>query len=149
MTFAHPERLSAPVILLEKLHLVLPYYGQISAGFPSPADDYIEDRINLKEYLVHNEEGTYVLQIGGDSMLGAGLSPGDRILVDKSLEPKSGDIVVAALHGEFTVKRLVMRAGRCLLEPANPAYRPMDVTEEPSLQIWGVVTRSIKEYRRL
>lgn len=149
MTSLYRYQCGAPVIPVDKLHIVLPYYGHISAGFPSPADDYIEDRINLSDYLVRNEEGTYVLRISGDSMIGAGLAPGDRILVDKSLEPKSGDIVVAALHGEFTVKRWVLRAGRGYLEPANPAYRTLDVTDEPDFQIWGVVTRSIKEYRKL
>lgn len=141
--------MTAPVVAVNTLHLVLPHYGSVSAGFPSPADDYIVDRIDITDYLIGNAEGTFVLQIAGDSMTGAGLAPGDRILVDKTLEPRSGDVVIAVLNGEFTVKRWVVRQGRYYIEPANPAYPVIDVSEEPDFRIWGVVTRSIKEYRRI
>lgn len=122
-----PERLGPPLFL-----------SAVQAGFPSPADDSIEDRLDLHRHLVRNETATFFLHASGDSMEGAGIRDGDLLVVDRSLEPKSGRTVIAAVGGELTVKRLARRGGRTLLVPANPAYPEFDVTDREDLCIWGV-----------
>lgn len=134
-----------PVTLLSKLERMsdfqIPVYSsKVQAGFPSPADDYIENYLDLNTKFIHNPSATFVLQATGDSMVEAGIFSGDWLLVDKSLEATDGKIVIAALNGELTVKRLSRREGRVQLLPANPKYAPIEVTEELDMVIWGVVT---------
>ncbi len=124
--------------------LPLPLFGhKIAAGFPSPADDYVEDRIDLNQHLIRHKEASFFLRVQGDSMLGAGIHDGDLLLVDRALEPADGKIVIAVLDGELTVKRLERKRGAIRLLPENPAYPPIEVKNEQELVIWGVVTHVI------
>lgn len=124
--------------------LHLPLFGhRIPAGFPSPADDYIEDRLDLNEYLVQHKEATFFLKVTGHSMVGAGINDGDLLVVDRSLEPAHGAIVIAAVDGELTVKRLSLTKGKIFLVAENPDYPPIEVKEGQEMMIWGVVTNAI------
>lgn len=113
------------------------------AGFPSPAGDYIESRLDLNELLVRHPSATFFVRVAGDSMNGAGIHDGDILVVDRSLEVKSGSVVVAAVNGELTVKRLVRRDGACMLMPENNAYACVDIPEGADVHIWGVATSVI------
>lgn len=121
------------------------YSSKVQAGFPSPADDYIERHLDLNSELIKNPASTFLLRAVGDSMIDAGIFSNDILIVDRSLEPADGKIVIAALNGELTVKRLVRQKGRVQLVAANIHYKPIDITEEQDLVIWGVVTRVIHE----
>lgn len=137
------SRLSEIHALLEKEinSYKLPLYSsKVQAGFPSPGDDYIEQYLDLNQQLVKHPATTFILTATGDSMIGAGIHSGDLLLVDKSLEAQHGKIVIAALNGELTVKRLSKEGARVQLIPENPKYKPIDITEEEDLIIWGVVT---------
>lgn len=112
----------------------------VPAGFPSPAEDYVEDELDLHKELITNPAATYILEVSGDSMIGAGLQPGDRLIVDCSREPLPGKIVIAAIEGELTVKRLIKRRGRNLLKPENDKYDEIDITDCENVDIRGVVT---------
>ena len=117
----------------------------ISAGFPSPADDFKEIRISLDKEIVRNEEATFYARVDGDSMQGAGLSDGDLIVIDRSEEPKNGSIAVCFLDGEFTVKRLKLKNQEVYLMPENSRYSPIKIDEGNELSIWGVVTYVVKK----
>ncbi len=128
-------------------HRPLPFYvSRIAAGFPSPADDHLEGAIDLNEQLVRHPAATYFVRVEGDSMTGAGIRHGDFLVVDRSLEPKSGSIVVAVVNGELTVKRLRVRGKRIWLMPENPDYRPIEIGEGADLVIWGVVAHAIRSF---
>ena len=117
----------------------------ISAGFPSPADDFKELRISIDQEVVSNEEATFYARVSGESMQGAGLDDGDLLVIDRSLEPIDNKIAVCFIDGEFTVKRLKVTKDEVLLIPENPKYRSIKVTEENELIIWGVVTYVVKK----
>ena len=118
----------------------IPFYSsKVQAGFPSPADDYIEKYLDLNTQFIKHPAATFVLQATGDSMTGAGIQSGDYLLVDRSIEPIDGKIVIAAINGELTVKRLSKKAGRIQLLAENPHFRPIDIKEDFDLIIWGVV----------
>jgi len=119
---------------------------RISAGFPSPAADYAEDGLDLNHYLVQNKPATFMFTVKGDSMLGAGICDGDKVVVDKALKPKHKDIVVAVVDGEYTIKRLYQLRGRIELQPENPNYQPITFAEGSELQIWGVVVGVVRKY---
>lgn len=122
----------------------LPLYGsRVAAGFPSPADDHLHATLDLNAYLVKHPAATFFVRVEGDSMIQAGIHAGDILVVDRALEARDGKIVVAALNGELTVKRLDLRDGRIRLLPENPDYSPIDVGEEANFLIWGVVTSVI------
>ena len=124
--------------------VTLPLFsGKVSAGFPSPADDYIEKTLDLNELLVQKPAATYFVRAQGESMLGAGIHPNDILVVDRSLEPVPGRIVICALNGELVVKRLKRRAGQWVLGSENPAYLDIVLCEEVDTVIWGVVTNVI------
>lgn len=112
----------------------------ICAGFPSPAGDYLEETIDLNEVYVEHPQATYFINCQGNSMKDAYIPPKARLIVDRSLTAKSGDIIVASVEGAFTVKYLKLENGKCWLLPANKNYRPILVTEEMGLDIFGVVT---------
>jgi len=117
----------------------------ISAGFPSPADDFKELRISIDQEVVRNESATFYARVSGESMQGAGLDDGDLLVIDRSLEPKDNKIAVCFIDGEFTVKRLKVEADCIYLMPENKKYPPLKVTEENELIIWGIVTYVVKK----
>jgi len=124
---------------------VIPLYlERIAAGFPSPADDYIESVLDLNTYLVRNPAATFMVKVSGDSMIDAGIHDGDVLVVDRAEESASGRIVVAVLDGELTVKRLLLRDGERILMPENPCYTPMILSSNQELHIWGVVTGVVR-----
>ena len=126
--------------LEENAFLACPLYAShVRAGFPSPADDYIETHLNLNTHLIKHPAATFFVVAEGDSMTGAGIRSGDMLIVDKSLEATHSSIVIAAVDGELTVKRLSRCAGRVQLLPENPDFYPIDITNEQELVIWGVV----------
>jgi len=117
----------------------------ISAGFPSPADDFKETRISLDRALVKNKEATFYARVSGDSMVGAGLDDGDLLVIDRSLNPENGKIAVCLVDGEFTVKRIKKEKNRLYLMPENKKYNHTEIKEENELIIWGVVKYVIKK----
>ncbi len=139
----------------EKLNFLIPKkentLGQwlidqgISAGFPSPADDFKEIRISLDKELVKNEEATFYARVSGDSMQGAGLENGDLLIIDRSIEPSNNKIAVCFIDGEFTVKRIKIESKKLYLIPENKKYSPIEINEENELIIWGIVTYVIKK----
>ena len=117
----------------------------ISAGFPSPADDFKEIRISLDKELVKNQESTFYAKVSGESMKNAGLSDGDLIVIDRSLNPENNKIAVCYIDGEFTVKRIIKENSRIFLKPENNNYKEIEVKNENELIIWGMVTYVIKK----
>lgn len=116
----------------------------ISAGFPSPADDFSEKRISLDEVLIKNKEATFFAKVNGQSMIGAGLEDNDLLVIDRSLEPEHNKIAVCFLDGEFTVKRLIVEKNKVWLRAENPEYPNIEITEENNFVVWGIVTNVIK-----
>ena len=117
----------------------------ISAGFPSPADDYKETRISLDKELVKNKEATFYARVDGDSMIGAGLEDGDLLIIDRSVNPENGKIAVCLIDGDFTVKRIKKEKERVYLIPENNKYKAIEIKEENELIIWGIVIYVIKK----
>ncbi len=117
----------------------------ISAGFPSPADDFKEIRISLDKELVGNQESTFYARVSGNSMEGAGLLDGDLIVIDRSLNPENNKIAVCYIDGEFTVKRIKITRNKLYLKPENKDYKEIEIKEDNELLIWGVVTFVIKK----
>ncbi len=116
------------------------YLAPVEAGFPSPAEDHLDCKLDLHRHLVRNEAATFFVRAHGESMLGAGIHDGDLLVVDRSVEAGHRKVVIAALEGELTVKRLLRRDGRVLLAPENSNFSPIDITEREFVHIWGVVT---------
>ncbi len=122
----------------------LPLAGErVAAGFPSPAEDYVDVGIDLNDQLIRHPTSTFFLRVSGDSMTGDGIHDGDLLVVDRSLDPHPGRVVVAVLDGGFTLKRLVRHHGRLRLEAANPNYPPLDLRSCNDVQIWGVAIHVI------
>ncbi len=119
---------------------------RISAGFPSPAADYAEEGLDLNNYLVRNKPATFMFTVKGDSMIGASIEEGDKVVVDRALTPKHDDIVVAVVDGEYTIKRLHKHQGRIELRPENPAYSPIVFSDGVELLVWGVVVGVVRRY---
>jgi|TARA_Y100000385_G_scaffold281098_1_gene333342 DNA polymerase V len=117
----------------------------ISAGFPSPADDFKQQRLSLDSELVKNKEATFFARVSGQSMIDAGLNDNDLLVIDRSLSPAHNKIAVCFLDGEFTVKRLKVENDEVWLQPENKNYQPIKVTEENDFIIWGIVTNVIKK----
>ena len=127
----------------EKLKLPIVENG-ISAGFPSPAEDFLDSVIDLNKELIKNPDATFFGRVKGYSMKNAGLNDGDLLIIDKSLEPKNGKIAVCFIDGEFTVKRIKIEKDTCWLTPENDDYKPIKVTQDNDFLIWGIVTTVIK-----
>lgn len=140
-----PPEISVKLVKPDKNSEVpLNLYAQpIPAGFPSPAEDFLEKRLDLNDYLIGNRASTFLVKVEGNSMENAGIFDGDVLVVDRSLEATEGRVVLGVLNGEFTVKRISMQKGKLLLLPENPRYKPIEVTEEMDFKIWGVVTFSL------
>ena len=124
--------------------VALPLFNdRVPCGFPSPAQDYVERRIDLNELMIQHPSATYFVKSSGDSMVDAGICEGDLLVVDSSRKPEHGSIVIAAVDGEFTVKRLQLHPV-VMLKPDNPAYKPIMPGSEDNLEIFGVVTYIVK-----
>jgi DNA polymerase V len=119
------------------------FESRVPAGFPSPAADYEEDRLDLNRYLIRHPAATFFVRAVGDSMIGAGIHCGDLLIVDRSLEPKDKSVVIAAIDGELTVKRIRIEKKKVALEPENESYSVRQITEDADFQVWGVVTNVI------
>jgi DNA polymerase V len=119
---------------------------KVAAGFPSPADDYIEGRLSLDEHLIQHKDSTFFVRAKGNSMVGAGIFDGDLLVVDKSRSPASGDIVIAVVDGDLTVKRLIKRGNAVILKPENPRFKEIEFTDGQELLVWGVVTSTTKKF---
>ena len=131
-----------------KTELSMPYFEDgISAGFPSPADDFLHGRLDLNEYLINNPSATYYVRVLGDSMTNAGIASGSLLIVDKSIEASNGKIVVAFLDKEFTVKRIKKIKNKIYLKAENTGYEDIEITSEMNFEIFGVVTHSITKHR--
>ena len=125
-------------------HIALPLFlTRISAGFPSPAEDYLDRKLDLNEHLVKHPAATFFVKVDGESMIKAGINHGDILIVDRSLEPADKKIVIAGIRGELTVKRIRRLQGRLYLMPENENFAPLEVSEDCELEIWGVVTSVI------
>ena len=120
---------------------------RVSAGFPSPAEDFAVQRIDLTAILVTHPQATFLLRVSGDSMRDAGIYDGDTLVVDKAIKPRHGPVGVAVVDGEFTVKFLYQRGGRTKLQAANPTYPDIIPRDGQTIEIWGVVTSSIKQFK--
>ena len=130
-----PRSIAAPVRIL----------GSVEAGFPSPAEEELVDTLSLDDLLIENPDATFLLRVSGDSMSEAGILPGDMVIVDRGQTPKSGDIVIAEVDGQWTMKYLRKRGESVTLIPANPKYKPIKPKNE--LKIAGVVTAVVRKYR--
>jgi len=119
---------------------------KVAAGFPSPADDYLEGRLSLDEHLIRHKEATFFVRAKGNSMVGAGIFDGDLLVVDKSLTATSGDIVIAIVDGDLTVKRLIKRGSKIILKPENARFKEIEFKDGQELQVWGVVTSAVKKF---
>ena len=137
ITFFQPDQDSGKTSLLSN--------EGVSAGFPSPADDFKELRISIDKEVVKNETATFYARVSGESMQGAGLDDGDLLVIDRSLEPEDNKIAICFIDGEFTVKRLKVEKDCVYLMPENSKYQPIKVTEDNELIIWGVVTYVVKK----
>ena len=128
----------------EPCALPLPLFsGKVAAGFPSPADDYVEKTLDLNELLVQKPAATFFARAEGESMLGAGIHPNDILVVDRSIKPVSGKIVICSLNGELTVKRLKSDSGMIVLAAENPDYTDIVINADMDMVVWGVVTNVI------
>ncbi|MBA2652783.1 MAG: translesion error-prone DNA polymerase V autoproteolytic subunit [Tatlockia sp.] len=141
------SRIDEVIAFLDKgMNYRFPFYSsKVRAGFPSPADDYIERYLDLNDHLIKHPAGTFFVRASGDSMTGAGIHNGDLLVVDRSIQAANGNIVIAALNGELTVKRLSQSKDRLQLLPENSNYPPIEINEGQDLVIWGVVTYVIHE----
>ncbi len=126
----------------------LPLIGaKLKAGFPSPADDYVEERLDLNKYLIKNPASTFFARVSGDSMIGSGIYDGDILIIDRSVTPSNNSILVCAIDGEFTIKRIKkIDKNTIYLMPDNPDFPPIKVSRDNDLIIWGVVVYSIHKH---
>lgn len=120
--------------------------NSISAGFPSPANDFLNEAIDLNKILIKNPATTFYGRVKGDSMQELGIDDGDLLVIDKSVEPRDGKLAVCFIDGEFTLKKIKIEENYCLLVPANPKYQPIKVTEDNDFLVWGVVKHVIKSF---
>jgi len=126
----------------------IPYaISKVSAGFPSPADDYLEKNLSIDKLLIKNQASTFLIRVGGDSMINIGIYEGDILIVDRSLDAKNKDIVIASIFDELTVKRLIFDIqGNPQLKAENPLYSNIEIKNKEDLIIWGVVTSAIHQF---
>jgi len=138
-----------PLSLMPSTVALTAFTSRVPAGLPSPADDTVEDVVDLNRHLVipGHEPSTYIIHVSGWSMVGAGIFDGDEVLVDRALKPKQGDIVVALVNGELSIKRLGKVDGKVALLPENAHFKPIVFKEGETLELWGVVTRCLRNFR--
>ncbi len=125
-----------------KLRLPL-YLNPVAAGFPAPTEDYVDDNIDLNRHLVKHPETTFLVRVVGESMKDAGIHPNDMLIVDRSIEVTNGQVVIAVVNGELTVKRIRKHKNKLWLMPENKSFKPIEIDENTDLHIWGVVTNVI------
>jgi DNA polymerase V len=129
---------------LRQTNTELPLYTcPVSAGFPSPAEDYLEGKLDLNQYLIKHPVATFFVRVTGDSMINAGIHAGDLLIVDRSLEAQDGRVVIAVVNGDLLVKRLRMRKKQVYLVAENPNYPSLLITEAMDFQVWGIVTNVV------
>jgi repressor LexA len=129
-----------------KRAFAIPMVGSVQAGFPSPEEEVLSDTLSMDEYLIARPDASFLLQVSGDSMTGAGIMEGDLVIIEKGREPKRGDIVIAQVDGDWTLKYFEKRGGQVVLVAANPKYP--DIRPKADLQVGGVVTAVIRKYHR-
>lgn len=135
-------------LVVPSTHMLVPYaLEKISAGFPSPAQDYVDKALDMNEHLIKNATSTFIVKVASLSMLNAGIDVDDELIVDRSLDAKHGDIVIALIDNEFTVKRLMIDEKGKWLKAENPDYKNIYLADGQELIIWGVVTHIIKMTR--
>jgi DNA polymerase V len=131
----------------QKAEIICPLFTcGVSAGFPSPAEDHIDRKLDLNELLIQNPVATFFVRVAGDSMKDAGINHGDILVVDRSLEAANGKIIIAIVNGELTVKKFLRSPSSCRLVAANVDYPPVEITEESDFNVWGVVTSVIHQF---
>jgi DNA polymerase V len=130
----------------KKIFLPL-YSSRVAAGFPSPADDYIDLKLSLDEYFIKSPHSTFFVTVEGDSMTGDAIVPGDMLIIDRSSEPQDGDIVLAVVDSEFTLKRYQKKNGKMYLVPSNLKYQPIEIKGDMEFVIWGVVTGVVRKLK--
>lgn len=136
--------MTAPIILNRIPVEVWAIPSTVQCGFPSPAEDHAQKRLDLNELLINQPDATFFMRVRGPSMREAGIDDGDYVVIDRSIEPKHGQVVLAVVDGEFTIKRLFRRAGRVKLQAANPTFSDIEFRDGQELTIWGVVTWTLK-----
>jgi len=139
--------ISQPLPLADLPLWVQASVATVKAGFPSPAEDHLLKRIDLMEQLIRHPQATFLLRVRGDSMRGVGIFDGDVVWVDRAIRPRSGHVVIAVVDGEFVCKTLAIRADRVRLKAANPTFADIVPKEGQTLEIWGVVTAAIKQFK--
>ena len=130
-------------VVIKGLNEIPLYSNKVAAGFPSPADDYLEDKIDLNQYLIKHPASTFLVRASGESMKGAGIFPDDILVVDRSLKAENGKVVIAVIDGELTVKRYIKKNSKIILQPENDDFEPIILNENADAQVWGVVTNVI------
>ncbi|HCA18696.1 MAG: LexA family protein [Alcaligenes pakistanensis] len=136
--------MTAPVPLSQLPVHVWTTLSTVQCGFPSPAEDHAQKRLDLNELLINQPDATFFMRVRGPSMRDAGIDDGDYVVIDRSIEAKHGQVVLAVVDGEFTIKRLFRRAGRVKLQAANPTFSDIEFRDGQELTIWGVVTWTLK-----
>lgn len=143
-----PTKVSEIITPDRILEYPLPMYLEsVSAGFPSPADDYIEGKLDLNDYLIRNPSSTFYVRVTGDSMIHAGIHSGDLLIVDRSITPKNNNIVIAVINGELLVKRIRIEKNKIQLVAENPKFKSININKEMNFEVWGVVTNVIHSLR--
>lgn len=140
------DPLALPVAFAPPVHELPLCLSRVAAGFPSPAADDMADGLDLNTYLVQHPSASFVFNVKGQSMQGAGILDGDKVVVDRSIEARHGHIVIAVVDGEFTIKRLHLQGGRVELRPENPRFKPITIHNETQLDVWGVVVGVVRRY---
>lgn len=135
----------SPIGTLPSGRIIAIFENSLPAGFPSPAADYLEGALNIHDFLVQHQAASFFFSVKGDSMIGAHICDGDKVLVDRSVQPKSGHVVVAILNNEYTIKRLFKGSATVELRPENAAYKPIQIKETDEMQVWGVVTGVVRK----
>jgi DNA polymerase V len=147
-TLAVPTLQQMPLSLAteQSVHQAPLFLCKVPAGFPSPATDYMEDGLDLNEFLIRHKAATFLFRVQGDSMRDAGIVDGDKVVVDRSLKPQHNQIIVAVVDGEYTIKRLHWIRHCIELRAENAAYPPIVLTAESQLEVWGVVVGVVRRY---
>jgi len=122
------------------------YSSRVQAGYAMPADEHVDEKVDLHAYLVDDPSDTFLVHATGDSMIDAGIPDGTLLVVNRKMKPTNGKVVVAAMEGQVTVKYLIIKKGKPFLMPANPAFREIPIDDETGVTIWGVVTKSIQSH---